>query len=122
MTDAESRGAHHGELMLLKQRVDRAHRAVGAVFNGQHAEFAQAGLHRGHHRVKGLDIQDAAARQQAVAGDLRVRALHALTGDKARLREDRAARGEDFSTRSATLVGRSTSSACRERASSKSVE
>ena len=53
--------------MLLKQRVDRAHRAVGAVFNGQHAEFAQAGLHRGHHRVKGLDIQDAAARQQAVA-------------------------------------------------------
>ena len=107
--------------MLLKQRVDRAHRAVGAVFNGQHAEFAQAGLHRGHHRVKGLDIQDAATRQQAVAGDLRVRALHALTGDKTRLWEDRAARG-DFSTRSATLVGRSTSSAWRERASSKSVE
>ena len=96
MADAESRGAHHGELMLLKQRVDRAHRAVGAVFNGQHAEFAQAGLHRGHHRVKGLDIQDAAARQQAVAGDLRVRALHALTGNKSGLWENRPARGEGF--------------------------
>ena len=86
--------------MVLQQFIDRTDRAVGAVFNGQHAEFAKAGLHRGDHGLEGLDIDDVAPGQQTVAGHLGVGALYALAGHKACLGEHRAAglqRGLDLS-------------------------
>ena len=91
MADAKAGGADDGEVMVLQQLINRADRAVGAVFNGQNAELAKTGLHGGDHRVKGLHIHDIAPGQDAVAGHLAVGALHALAGHQPRLGEDGAA-------------------------------
>jgi hypothetical protein len=87
MADMQRRTAHDGETLALQQIIDRAHGAVRAVFDGQHAELAQAGFHRVKHRLKAFDIHDVATRQNLVAGRLRVRALDTLTRDRARTRE-----------------------------------
>ena len=92
--DAQTGAAHDGQVLALEQVVHCADGAVGAVFDGQHAELAQAGLHRRGHGLKALDVHDVAPGQQPVARGLRVGALHALTGHKAGLGEHAAARRE----------------------------
>ena len=94
VADAKAGGADDGELLALDQIVDGADGAVGAVFDGHHAEAAQAGLHGGEHRLKALDVDDVAPGQQTVAGHLGVGALHALAGNQARLGEHLAAGGQ----------------------------
>ena len=88
MADAKAGGADDGEVVVLQQLVDRTDGAVGAVFNGQHAELTKAGLHSGNHGVEGLHIHDVAPGQDAVAGHLGVGTLHALAGNQAFLREE----------------------------------
>ncbi|MPM27268.1 hypothetical protein SDC9_73778 [bioreactor metagenome] len=94
VADAQPGAAHNGQATALKQIVHSPDGAVGAVFNGQHAEPAQAGLHGGNHRFKALHVDDGAPGQQMVTGGLRVGALHALTGHKASLGKDLGSRRE----------------------------
>ena len=94
VADAKAGGADDGELLALDQIVDGADGAVGAVFDGHHAEAAQAGLHGGEYRLKALDVDDVAPGHDAVAGHLGVGALHALAGHQPRLGEHLAAGGQ----------------------------
>ena len=94
MADAQAGGADDGELFPLDEVVNSPDGAVGAVFNGHHAELAQAGLHGGEHGLKALDVHDVAPGQQAVTGHLGIGALHALAGHQACLGEHLAAGGE----------------------------
>ena len=103
--DTQAGGADDGEVLALYQIVDRADGAVGAVFNGHHAEFAKTGFHSGEHRLKALDIDNFAPGQQAVAGYLGIGALHALAGNKARLGKDLSAGSERLSHLGGDLSG-----------------
>ena len=56
--------------------------AVNAVFKRQHAIAAKTGFHAAEHAFKILEIQNFRLLEQLTAGKRRIRALHALTGDR----------------------------------------
>ena len=62
--------------------------ASSAVFDGQDAVLAHAALHCLEHVVKALEIHDAGGFEDAVAGDLGIGALNALTGHHGPLGEE----------------------------------
>ena len=94
VADTKAGGAHHAQVVLLEELIYRPHRAVGAVFDGQHPKLAEAGFHRGGHRLKALDIDDTPPGEQPVAGHLGVGPLHPLAGHHPRLWEQLAASGK----------------------------
>ena len=73
-------GPDDGEVVAGHQVVNGVHRAGGAVLNGQDAVLAHAGLHRLEHMLEGVEVQDGGGLENAVAGDLGIGPLDALTG------------------------------------------
>ena len=81
MVNLDANRAHDAEVVLRHQVVDRVHAARRAVFQRQHAVAAEALFNGGEHRLEGTEKERARALEEPFARLLRIRALHALTGD-----------------------------------------
>ena len=78
-------------LMALEQFVNAAHRAVGAVFDGENAVFAESAVHGLKNGVEAFYMGHIAPGNHLFRGDLRIGAFHALTGHGAAFGKDIAA-------------------------------
>ena len=89
VVDLQAHAAHDAEVVAHHEIVHRVHRARRAVFHRDDTVAAQALLNGGEHRIKRRTVRHVRQCEQPVARELRVRALHALTGDGGVLRKQR---------------------------------